>query len=276
MFKLITASHEELFDELFSRNGDLYSDDIISELGHIIEKIRDDIPEKKRISLGRYSIIKQTGLFLSRLLREKGIDADGFGASVYSNTEVDSFIRSLGIQLMSISAEESGKLDEALSFFEQAASDDDWIVRECSSGFVRKLVKKYPDRMLKWYHSMAAADDPMKRRFASESLRPVADNTWLKKHPDFAFSILEHLYREPEAYPRTSAGNSLSDWMRVDEARALPIVRELADNGDENSYWIAYRACRNLVKKQPLLVMDILKIEHYKYKDRQYRRDDYR
>lgn len=101
----------------------------------------------------------------------------------------------------------------------------------------------------------------MQRRFACESLRPVADNDWFKKHPDFALSIIKNMFTESSAYPRTSVGNSLSDWMRIDQERTLKTVRELVASGDKNSYWIAYRACRNLVKKEPLLAMDILKTD---------------
>ncbi len=51
-------------------------------------------------------------------------------------------------------------------------------------------------------------------------------------------------------------------------------MKKLAGSGNDNSYWIAYRACRNLVKKEPVLVMDILKIDRYKYKDRDVERKD--
>ncbi|MCD4792139.1 MAG: hypothetical protein K8R54_02815 [Bacteroidales bacterium] len=44
----------------------------------------------------------------------------------------------------------------------------------------------------------------------------------------------------------------------------LNIVKELVASNDKNSYWIAYRTCRNLVKKYPLKVMDLLKIDEYK------------
>jgi 3-methyladenine DNA glycosylase AlkC len=88
--------------------------------------------------------------------------------------------------------------------------------------------------------------------------------------------IIRHLFFESDPYPRTSVGNNLSDWLRVDEDIAWPIVQELAGNGDQNSYWIAYRACRNLVKKDPIKVMDLLGVDDYKYKKTVHRREDYR
>ena len=50
------------------------------------------------------------------------------------------------------------------------------------------------------------------------------------------------------------------------------LVKELVASGDKNSYWIAYRACRNLVKKEPDKVMNVLKIDEYKYKNRTYKK----
>ena len=109
----------------------------------------------------------------------------------------------------------------------------------------------------------------------SESLRPVVENRWFHKQPDYALGVIRHLFQESDPYPRTSVGNNLSDWMRVDSGTAWPIVQELARSGDSNSYWIAYRACRNHVKKEPLKVMDLLGVDEYKYKSRIHKRSDY-
>jgi len=62
--------------------------------------------------------------------------------------------------------------------------------------------------------------------------------------------------------------------MRVNQEIAWPIVEKLALNGDKTSYWIAYRACRNYVKNEPLKVMDLLDVDEYKYKKRIQRRSD--
>ena len=63
-------------------------------------------------------------------------------------------------------------------------------------------------------------------------------------------------------------------------ARHLPdlvfeLVIELVSSGNRNSYWIAYRACRNLVKEDPRRVMDVLHVNEYRYKKRVYRRSEY-
>ena len=71
-------------------------------------------------------------------------------------------------------------------------------------------------------------------------------------------------------------GNNLSDLARQLPNLVYDLVKELVDSKDKNSYWIAHRACRNLVKKEPIIVMDLLKVDEYKYKNRIYRRSDYK
>ncbi len=241
----------------------------------LIRLLHASIPDKKRISIGRYSVVMELGIFI---LESGLLDIDEIldaGSLLYKNTENDTFVRSLGIQLASLYAQETGDLDPVMSLFRKASEDEDWIVRECSSGFIRKLVKSHNALVKPWYLEMAVSDNPLHRRFASESLRPVAENRWFKNAPDFAFSVLKLLYTESSPYPRTSAGNSLSDWLRINPELTFPVVKQLAESGNPDSHWIAYRACRNLVKKDPLLVLDLLNIDEYKYKDRHFKRKDF-
>lgn len=113
------------------------------------------------------------------------------------------------------------------------------------------------------------------RRFVSETLRPVCENKWFYKNPDYPLSILENMFKESSPYPRTSVGNNLSDLSKKLPHLVYDIVEELVDSGDKNSYWIAYRACRNLVKRESIKVMNILKVDEYKYKKKIYKRSDY-
>ena len=100
---------------------------------------------------------------------------------------------------------------KSFTCFEKAAVDENWEIRERSAGFICKLIKKYPERMKRWYLKQVKSKNPMLRRFASESLCPVADNLWFKKHPEFAFSIINNLFKESIPYPGTSVGSNLSD-----------------------------------------------------------------
>jgi 3-methyladenine DNA glycosylase AlkC len=274
MFKLISKIHEEKLTGIVEKITICDFSEIVHDLQNSTEQIHQDIPEKKRISYGRYNIIKNIGIFMYPFLEKSERDILQFASKLVDYESNDPFITSLGVQIYSIYGEKSGELDIVVPLFENIATNDNWIVRECSTGFFRKLIKSFPDKIHSWYKKMVQSKHPMKRRFAIESLRPVVENHWLKKNPEYAFSILELMYKENSEYPRTSVGNSLSDWMRIDEKRTLDVVKKLADNGNKDSYWIAYRACRNLVKKDVELVMDILKIDRYKYKDRKFDRND--
>lgn len=268
MFKLIDEEEWQKLQQLAKGVNEKEIENVAIILEEIINSIRDKIPEKKRISLGRYSIIKEVGKLLYPMLKEN-TDVFSFGLRLF-HLQANAFVRSLAIQIISIYAEESASLTKTLPIFEEAAIDDLWEVRECSAGFIRKLIKAYPKEMKKWYIEQTKKEDDKARRFAIESIRPVADNKWFKNNREFCFDILSLMYKEKAPYPRTSVGNSLSDWARIDKEYTFPVIEKLAKSGDKNSYWIAYRACRNLIKTDTIRVMDILGVSEYKYKDRHF------
>ena len=122
---------------------------------------------------------------------------------------------------------------------------------------------------------LVQSEDPNLRRFVSETLRPVQENKWFYKDPDYSLTVLRYLFRESAPYPRTSVGNNLSDLARRLPELVYGLVEELVSSEDKHSYWIAYRACRNLVKQEPIRVMDLLGVDEYKYKKAIYKRGDY-
>ena len=146
-----------------------------------------------------------------------------------------------------------------LPYFETAAASDDWELREHTQMFFRKLIKKYPGEMKPYLKNLAKSRDANLRRFAAETLRPVQENRWFYKQPEYPLSILRTMFRESAEYPRTAVGNNLSDLARRQPDMVYDIVGELTASGDKNSYWIAYRACRNLVKSDTIKVLDLLK-----------------
>lgn len=272
MFKLINESHIKEIEILIEKISKQNIKDTAKDIDLLIQKIRADIPEKKRISYGRYSIIKQLGQKIYHILEANAVDTYKFAKEIFNETDIDPFVRSFAVQLISIYGEKTKDLKPVIKDIEAAAIDEQWEVRECSAGFVRKLVKAYPDEMKKVYLRFAKSDNHFLRRFSSESIRPVAENVWFKKNPDFCFTIIENLYAEAKDYPRTSVGNNLSDWSRIDKERVFKIVEQLVKSGNKNSYRIAYRACRNLIKTETERVMNILGVDEYKYKKRIHRR----
>ena len=274
-FQLILPDHLEILRQLVSRIPEDGIAKVSADLARLIERIRSDIPEKRRVSTGRYSITKALGRSLYPLLSESGISPLKFAVQLFEDLDCDSFVRAVGLKLMAQHVLAKHDLCSVQKYFLCAADDQDWILRECASGLIRPLIKAFPDPIQVWYLDLANSKIPNLRRFVSESLRPVVENRWFHKRPSYALDILCHLFQEPDPYPRTSVGNNLSDWMRVDQETAWPLVVQLASSGDKNSYWIAYRACRNYVKREPVLVMETLGVEEYKYKNRHFKLSDH-
>lgn len=127
--------------------------------------------------------------------------------------------------------------------------------------FFRKLIKKYPQEMQQYFLRLTTSQAANIRRFVAEGLRPCIENQWFYKQPEYPLKVLQQLFQERDAYPRTSVGNNLNDLARRLPELVYALVEELVASGDKNSYWIAYRACRNLVEKEPIRVMDLLQVD---------------
>jgi hypothetical protein len=64
MFSLISSLQEREIIALINKAHTASLSDVSDHLAKIIEKIREEIPEKKRISYGRYNIIKSLGFIV--------------------------------------------------------------------------------------------------------------------------------------------------------------------------------------------------------------------
>jgi len=244
----------------------------IKHVRDVLELLYDNIPENKRISFGRVYTVQVLSRYLFSNLVEMNARVYEIGATLFEKS--DDF-RSKGVALGILSSYGTNDYEKVLPFFEASASSTDWNMREFAQMFFRKLIQKWPDEIKEYLLKLTGFKDPNIRRFVSETLRPVKENRWLYKSPNYSLSILRNLFRESSEYPRTSVGNNLSDLARHLPDLVFGLVAELVGSGDHNSYWIAYRACRNLVKKEPIRVMDFLHVDEYRYKKRVYRRSEY-
>jgi 3-methyladenine DNA glycosylase AlkC len=236
----------------------------------VIDRLYANIPDNKRISYGIVHVLNTLTDYLHAKLNESNLLQAG--TEIFENS-TEFKIRSIGLGLISC----YGLIDysSVKPYFRMAAADEYWDMRETAAHFFRRIIRKYPKEVKPFLIECVKADDPNVRRFASETLRPVSINQWIQTNPDYSLSILKHLFKEKVPYPRTSVGNNLSDLARRNPEIIYGIVDKLVKSGNKNSYWIAYRACRNLVKKEPQRVMDLLGIDEYKYKDRQFRRNEH-
>ncbi|WBW96847.1 hypothetical protein [Oceanirhabdus sp. W0125-5] len=239
---------------------------------NIIQELHEAIPDKKRISYGITYVVK----LLSKALYEKvgNSDLDTFQSSLMLYKNLDTF-RTKCVGLGMVSYHGLKDVEAVLPYFKDAANHEIWEIREFAQMYIRKITKKYPNKVQAFLISLTKSENPNHRRFASECLRPVVENRWILNNPEFSLKVLRELFEESDPYPRVSVGNNLSDLSRNLPELVLNIVKELVSRENENSYWIATRACRNLVKIKPIQVMDILKVDTYVYKNKKYKRSDY-
>jgi 3-methyladenine DNA glycosylase AlkC len=230
------------------------------------------IPEKKRISHGRYSTIKVLAEKLFGEFENANLPVVEIGATILNSTKD---FRTMGVGLGILALYGVEDYQSVLPYFESAAQADHWEPREYAQGLFRKILKAHPAAIRPYLLEYAQSDSPNLRRFVSEMLRPVVENKWLYQDLDYSISILRYLFKEAHPYPRTSVGNNLSDISRRNPETVFRLVAELVSLKDKNSDWIARRACRNLVKEYPIRVMDVLGVDIYQYKNRVYKRSDH-
>lgn len=248
-------------------NGELTQG--LDALRTLKQEIHAAIPERQRQSRGITWVVQQIAQLITAECGRPEQIRD-IADLLDKNLRTDDLLMGIPIFLMA----EYGKThpQDVLDYFTRMGSSEDWIVREFAAAGVRRFIKPCRDVILPWFEKLARGDQSRLRRMVSEALRPVTENHWLREEPETSLDILRILFREADPYPRTSVGNNLSDLAHYHPDRILEIVQELVASGDENSYWIAYRACRNMVKKEPERIMDVLKVDEYHYKDRHFYR----
>jgi 3-methyladenine DNA glycosylase AlkC len=256
---------KNIIDNIIKGNYALTARNISS----VFDKLYKKIPEKKRISYGRVYIVKIMVEYIYEKLSETESGDFELAADLYEHCK-DFKSRGVSLGIISFYGVEEPK--RTLPYFVSAADSPDFDQREMAQMFFRKIIKKHPAIAKKILLNLVNSSYSNIRRFVSETLRPVKENKWFHDRPEYPLSILRNLFKEDAAYPRISVGNNLSDLAKRNPELVYELVKELVDSGNKNSYWIAYRACRNLVKKEPEKVMKLLRVDEYKYKNRTYKR----
>jgi len=256
-------------EKLISKSQFAFDKDDEQELLIALENLKDSIPEKRKSSYGIVSVIS---VFCKSI--NSALDGQCFelGQLIYINS-TDFRTVSLGLGLIShVGIREPHKV---LPILEEAAIHELWEVKEFVQMFIRKITKVHKNLVQDFLLNLTQSENPNLRRFASEALRPVVENKWIQENPEFSLKVLRKLFKETDDFPKVSVGNNLSDLSRKNPELILKVVKELMDLNNENSAFIAHRACRNLVKIYPIEVMDLLKVDSYKYKKNKYFRRDY-
>ncbi|MHC1604482.1 MAG: hypothetical protein ACXQTP_00720 [Candidatus Methanofastidiosia archaeon] len=248
--------HRDIINAILQEKYELATKNISA----IIDELYINIPDDKRVSCGRVYTIKILSEYLYTCLIKTSDLTYEFASAMFN--KYNNF-KNKGVLLGMLSFYGLDNYNKVLSYFESAASSSDWNMRELSQMFFRKLIKRHPNKTIKYLLHLTTSEDAKIRRFVGETLRPVQENRWFYENPDYPLFILKNMFKEASPYPRTSIGNNLSDLARQLPDLVYELIKELVDSGDKNAYWIA---CRNLVKKDPIKVMNILNVDEYKYK----------
>ncbi|MBN1693962.1 hypothetical protein JW879_00995 [candidate division WOR-3 bacterium] len=241
----------------------------VNNIELIFDQLYKKIPDKRRISFGRVHVIKLLSKNIFEKLSEIGPVNFEIAADLYEKSKG---FKSKGVSLGIISFCGLEDPKRTLPYFVSAADSPDFDNRELAQMFFRKIIKKHPNTAKKILLNLVSSSYSNIRRFVAETLRPVQENKWFYERPEYPLSILRNLFKESSSYPRTAVGNNLSDLAKHHPDLVYKIVKELVDSDNENSYWIAYRACRNLIKKDKNKVLNLLKVDEYKYKKKIYKR----
>ena len=94
-------------------------------------RLHANIPEKKRISYGRYYTVKVLGERLYARLIEAGAPAFEFAAFAFEHSD-DSIARGVALAMLSFHGLEH--FEQVTPYFETGAADEHWEVREFAAG----------------------------------------------------------------------------------------------------------------------------------------------
>lgn len=267
MVDKILLSHE--VNKFLEIDFNTYSSIIEEELLESLEELKASIPEKRRSSYGIVSVIALLCKSIYKASNGECIES----AHIIYKQSTDFRTVSIGLGLLShVGVEEP---DLILPILKDASDHALWEVKEFAQMFIRKITKVHKEKVQHFLFELTQSSNENHRRFASEALRPVVENKWIQEEPEFSLKVLRQLFSEEHEFPRVSVGNNLSDLSRKNPKLILEVVKELKSLENENSDFIAHRACRNLVKTYPLEVMEILRLDRYEYKKNIYLRRDF-
>ncbi len=247
-----------------ARKGQLEA--AVDHLLQIYSSLQGSDPDKKHIDreshLFNQLLTRQMGKAFFDILKDLG---DGFATAVdiFKTAEVQTEQEAVGSALWAIVFFGVADWQKAVPYLEKAAVSSLEEIRQSAARGLQSVTKENCYDMIDYLEGLARSGNPLLRRLVSESLRPLADGEWINDQPGFSTSILGHMFKEKDLYPRASVADNLSDLAHNWPEMIYGLVEELVESGDENSFWIAHRACRNLVKKEPIRVKTLLKIDEY-------------
>jgi len=159
--------------------------DAVEAIPHCLAALYAAIPEKKRLSYGRYTTIKVLAQELFKQIEVDKLSALDFGGQITNLSEDHGGV---GVGLGVLALYGLDDYPSVLPYFKAVAQADHWELREHAQGLFRKVVKAHRDEIKGTLFEWVQSDNPNLRRFVSECLRPVVENQWLYKDINYSLS----------------------------------------------------------------------------------------
>ncbi|MGE5357049.1 MAG: DNA alkylation repair protein [Deltaproteobacteria bacterium] len=138
-----------------------------------------------------------------------------------------------------------------LDYFESSIKGIEEVTKRNTGEYaIRPYIVKYPEKTLKIMEEWANSPNFHLRRLASEGLRPILPwapklDTFLE-NPAPVFRILDILKRDDIMFVKKSVANHLTDWIKVNSEKTIPLIEEWRKIDNPNTKWIIKRATRKM------------------------------
>ena len=138
-----------------------------------------------------------------------------------------------------------------LDYFESSIKGIEEVTKRNTGEYaIRPFIVNYPEKTLEIMEEWANSPNFHLRRLASEGLRPKLP--WAPKldtfieNPAPVFRILDILKRDDILFVKKSVANHLTDWIKVNSEKTIPLIEEWRKIDNPNTKWIIKRATRKM------------------------------
>ena len=138
-----------------------------------------------------------------------------------------------------------------LDYFESSIKGIEEVTKRNTGEYaIRPFIVNYPEKTLEIMEEWANSPNFHLRRLASEGLRPKLP--WAPKldtfieNPAPVFRILDILKRDDILFVKKSVANHLTDWIKVNREKTIPLIEEWRKIDNPNTKWIIKRATRKM------------------------------
>ncbi|MHA2224305.1 MAG: DNA alkylation repair protein [Candidatus Hodarchaeales archaeon] len=242
----------DIFDILLTKNNH-------KPLQERIYCMKEKIPKKQRTGKGIVWVLRQ---LRKQVQNEIPLSIQKKSLDLLINGD-DWQIRKFTAFIATNCCLEEGYSELYVHFIRQCAVDSHFGVRESAQMAMRELLQFFRPQIHRIFEEWIIDDDQNLRRCVSESLRPVLvyGKNWIRDEPDIAIALLKNLNMDPSLYVRKSVGNNLSDISRREPKLVLATLYNwlVENNYDKRTFFIARKACRNIIKEFPLEVNELLR-----------------